>query len=827
MLRIGQFIDNRYEILEHIGSGGMADVYKAKCHKLNRIVAIKMLKEEYVGNAELASRFQIEAQAAACLSHNNNIVGIYDVGEEGPYHYIVMEYIEGTTLKEIIERNGALEERDAVGIAIQIAQGLSAAHQQGIVHRDIKPQNILISNDGKVKVADFGIARVAGGDTIELMPSGSVHYIAPEQARGSHCDERSDIYSLGVTMYEMATGHVPFDGENAVAIAVAHMNDQAAEPRELNSSISPAFNSIILKCMSKKPERRYPTALALILDLKKAIVSPDAAVAVAPAGGDVTGKTIIMGADMIEQIKNEKNQPEEGDSPKTEPADSEETTDQAENEGNPEEEAEEEEATVMDRVILGFGIAFGILILAAVIYVVGSLAGFWPGNSETLPSKTAQGTSDQEDSESFTGNTEGLAEDETLMPYVVGMELTEAIQLLNSPYSLGYDIPEDCITYSDEYEAGTVCGQEYEEGTVLKKHTRVKLTISLGNGKFEIKDELIGMSRHVFEIKADAFKLKVTYIEEENDDYNSGQIFKLDPSSGYLSEGDKLTVYVSTGPSYFKMPSLLKLSEESAKATLKDYGLSVGKVTSDYSNTVEEGLVCSQSVAKGEQVKKGTKVDLVISLGRKTVTVPNVVGISKELAIQKLNDNELEVGNVKTQSSNTVAAGLVIYQSLEAYSSAKSGDKVDLIISTGKAAVSGVDSLIGKSETDAKSRLSSMGLRYVKSVYEYNSTVKEGYVIRVDLYDASNGGHHSTQNFYENDSVVLIVSRGPEPEPSTEEPTEPSDPTKPPETTEPITEPEEPTTPPESSSQTQPANPTEGDSPIGGREEGEPVIPAP
>ena len=259
MVRIGMYLQDRYEILERIGSGGMSDVYKARCHKLNRLVAIKVLKDEFSSDSTFVGKFKLEAQAAARLSHPN-IVSVYDVADEGSMHYIVMELIEGITLKSYIAKKGRLEVREAVGIAIQVAQGIAAAHAQNIVHRDIKPQNIIISRDGKVKVADFGIARAATTQTMTSSAMGSVHYISPEQARGGYSDGRSDIYSLGVTIFEMVTGRLPFDGDNTVSIALAHLEEPITRPSVYNPAVPISLEHIILKCTEKKPEQRYATA---------------------------------------------------------------------------------------------------------------------------------------------------------------------------------------------------------------------------------------------------------------------------------------------------------------------------------------------------------------------------------------------------------------------------------------------------------------------------------------------------------------------------------------------------------------------------------------
>ena len=265
MLRAGTYLQERYEILELIGSGGMSDVYKAKCHKLNRYVAIKVLKDEFSSDEGFVSKFKMEAQAAACLSHPN-IVSIYDVVDEGKLHYIVMELIEGITLKSYIAQKRRLDVKEAVSISIQVAQGIAAAHSRNIVHRDIKPQNIIISKDGKVKVADFGIARAATSQTITVSAVGSVHYISPEQARGGYSDARSDIYSFGITMYEMVTGRVPFEGDNTVTVALAHLEEPITRPSVYNPQIPVSLENIILKCTEKKPEHRYRSVEEVIAD---------------------------------------------------------------------------------------------------------------------------------------------------------------------------------------------------------------------------------------------------------------------------------------------------------------------------------------------------------------------------------------------------------------------------------------------------------------------------------------------------------------------------------------------------------------------------------
>src|SRR5574344_2978723 len=298
MIKIGMLIGDRYEILEKIGTGGMSDVYKAKCHKLNRFVAMKVLKQEFSENANFVSKFRIEAQAAAGLMHPN-IVNVYDVGEEGGIYYIVMELVEGITLKKYIEKKARLSVKEAISIAIQVSMGIEAAHNNRIIHRDIKPQNIIISKDGKVKVTDFGIAKAATSNTITSNVMGSVHYTSPEQARGGYSDEKSDIYSLGIVMFEMLTGRVPFDGDTTVAIAIQHIQEPMPSPREYVNDIPVSVEQIIYKCTQKSPDRRYQKMSELIADLKRSLVTPDEDFVKKIPSGGLLGETKMVSDDDV------------------------------------------------------------------------------------------------------------------------------------------------------------------------------------------------------------------------------------------------------------------------------------------------------------------------------------------------------------------------------------------------------------------------------------------------------------------------------------------------------------------------------------------------
>ena len=300
MLKTGMIIAERYEIVGKIGTGGMADVYKAMDHKLNRFVAVKVLKPEFREDTTFIKKFRSEAQAAAGLTHPN-IVNVFDVGDDGGVYYIVMELIEGITLKEYISKKGKLSIKEATSIAIQVSMGLEAAHSHGIVHRDVKPQNIIISTDGKVKVTDFGIARAASSNTISSNVMGSVHYSSPEQVRGGYSDEKSDIYSLGITLYEMVTGRVPFDGDTTVAVAIQHLQEEIVPPSPYAPNLPISMEKIILKCTQKNPDRRYESMTALLADLRKALISPNEDfVVIAPVSQE---KTRVIGEDEINKIK--------------------------------------------------------------------------------------------------------------------------------------------------------------------------------------------------------------------------------------------------------------------------------------------------------------------------------------------------------------------------------------------------------------------------------------------------------------------------------------------------------------------------------------------
>ena len=464
MLRKGMFLADRYEILEQIGNGGMSDVYKAKCHKLNRYVAIKVLKPEFSQDTSFVSKFRVEAQSAAGLSHPN-VVNVYDVGEENGIHYIVMELVEGITLKKYIEKRGKLPYKEAVSIAIQVANGMEAAHKHHIVHRDIKPQNIIISKEGKVKVTDFGIAKAATSSTINSSAAmGSVHYMSPEQARGGYSDERSDIYSFGITLYEMLTGKVPFDGDTTVAVAVQHIQDAIPAPSEIAEDVPLSVDKIVLKCTQKNPDRRYQTIEDLLADLRKSLVKPNEDfVVIAPLVDN--GKTKVISQDEIKQIKEQRAV----EAP-TEPVQTE-TIPPYDEEPETEDEDDAEESGLnpkLDKAMTIMGIvALAVIVIVIIYLIVGAMKLINPGKSNE--SQTTQ-TETQTESQTDSQDTEKMIAVEN----VCGQTKEEAQQTLEAQ---GLYMFEAAQQKSDQ-PAGTILEQDPTGGSQVLEGSTVNVIVA-------------------------------------------------------------------------------------------------------------------------------------------------------------------------------------------------------------------------------------------------------------------------------------------------------------------------------------------------------------
>ena len=611
MLNPGTYLQDRYEILGRIGSGGMSVVYKAKCHTLDRLVAIKVLKEEFASDENFVSKFKMEAQAAARLSHPN-IVNVYDVVDEGDLHYIVMELIEGNTLKNYIEKKGFLENKEAIGIAIQVAQGIAAAHEQHIIHRDIKPQNMIISKDGTVKVADFGIARAVSSQTMNATAVGSVHYISPEQARGGYCDERSDIYSFGITLYEMVTGRVPFEGDNTVAVALAHLEEAVTPPSQLNPMVSRGLEEIILKCTQKKPDRRYPSIGDVITDLRHVMVDPDYDIYGSGLETDEENDPSItrpISREELAQIQGRRrSRVEEAAVQEVEPEEDEteepeDFSDEYEEKSQPEQpthkkrtvkKKEKDVSTQFERIIMVMGIVAAILVAVVVIFVFSRLTGlFW---SKTDQNKETEVVTSEEPTESINVS---LADDQTYMPNVLGLPKDMAEAKLKE-YNLVMSVEAE--DYSDNYKPDQVMRQDVAEGEVVEKWSTVGVTISKGSDKVDLTS--LGLEQLSGE---DAQKLLI------NDGVDTGKVIRYSPEQAKV--GDTVELVVSTGPktAQGQVPRLLGKDEVTADALLKAAGLKTGTVTYDYDAGKPEGTVLTQSALPGTVLEPSSTVDYVIN----------------------------------------------------------------------------------------------------------------------------------------------------------------------------------------------------------------------
>lgn len=595
MIKIGMMISDRYEILEKIGTGGMSDVYKAKDHKLNRFVAVKVLKQEFGENANFVSKFRIEAQAAAGLMHPN-IVNVYDVGEENDVHYIVMELVEGITLKKYIEKKARLSYKEAVSIAIQVSMGIEAAHNNHIIHRDIKPQNIIISKDGKVKVTDFGIAKAATSNTITSNVMGSVHYTSPEQARGGYSDEKSDIYSLGITMFEMLTGRVPFNGETTVAIAIKHIQEEMPSPAEFVPEIPSSVESIVLKCCQKSPDRRYQNIQELIADLKQSLINPDEDFVV-QNGPDVDGGTRLISDSDMEQIKRRSVYPEyEEPEPMRLLSDTEAMYE--DDQGYSDEEEDYDYNPKMERVTTLLAVAGGIVI--CVIVIILAVTVFGRGGTDGDPS----GPIVPEDT---------AAPEYVAMPSVIGKTMEDA---RNALAAVGLK-SEPRYEESDDTEVGIVMRADYETGEDVEVGTTVVLVASAGAHGVEVPQVTDRTYEEAERILKD-LGFAVTKMEGYSDTVEAGYVVSQTPAaSSKVPSGTNITLTVSLGKQETKVPvpNLINKTEEDGTIELIELGLQVQVTAREYNSEYAEGTIFYQSYSFGSYVDPGTVVEIKVSQG--------------------------------------------------------------------------------------------------------------------------------------------------------------------------------------------------------------------
>lgn len=632
MLEIGSFLSDRYEILSKVGAGGMSDVYKAKDHILSRFVAIKVLKQEFSEDSSFVTKFRAEAQSAAGLEHPN-IVNIYDVGSENGLYYIVMEYVEGITLKTYIEKKGQLSFKESASIAIQVARGIEAAHNKNIIHRDIKPQNIIISTDGKVKVTDFGIAKATSSNTISSDVMGSVHYASPEQARNGFVDGRSDIYSLGIVMFEMVTGRVPFDGDTTVAVALQHLQEEIARPSIYAPDLPISFEKIILKCTQKTPDRRYQTIEELLTDIRRSLAHPDEDfVTIAPLVDG--GKTKVISPDELDKIKEGRGVAEDLNDDDTdadnddEYADGEDDDDEydeslLDDDDDDEDEDDDDDGKLlnpkMDKAITIMGIVTAVIIVIVIIYLALSVAGVFKfggkKNSESQQTESQTQTESESESETQT-ETEGQMID------IRGMSVDDAQKAVDR---LKLDLTVFAFeTKQSDKKDGTILEQDVKAGDTVKRGSQINVVIA---GKGDSTSEMV------------------------------------------------------------KIPSVIGKTKSSAKSTLESAGFSVTFEYGDYNNSVAADVVTAQSPSAKNQAAKGSTVTVTLSPGQKPITVPNVVGASQSQAESALAGAGLKYTYADSQYSDTVAVGNVISQTKSGETVA-AGTTITLTLSKGKQEIS-------------------------------------------------------------------------------------------------------------------------------------------
>lgn len=631
MLEIGSFLSDRYEILSKVGAGGMSDVYKAKDHILSRFVAIKVLKQEFSEDSSFVTKFRAEAQSAAGLEHPN-IVNIYDVGSENGLYYIVMEYVEGITLKTYIEKKGQLSFKESASIAIQVARGIEAAHNKNIIHRDIKPQNIIISTDGKVKVTDFGIAKATSSNTISSDVMGSVHYASPEQARNGFVDGRSDIYSLGIVMFEMVTGRVPFDGDTTVAVALQHLQEEIARPSIYAPDLPISFEKIILKCTQKTPDRRYQTIEELLTDIRRSLAHPDEDfVTIAPLVDG--GKTKVISPEELDKIKEGRGVAEDLNDDDTdadnddEYADDEDDDDEYDesllDDDDDDEDDDDDDGKLlnpkMDKAITIMGIVTAVIIVIVIIYLALSVAGVFKfggkKNSESQQTESQTQTESESESETQT-ETEGQMID------IRGMSVEDAQKAVDR---LKLDLTVFAFeTKQSDAKDGTILEQDVKAGDTVKRGSQINVVIA---GKGDSTSEMV------------------------------------------------------------KVPSVIGKTKSSAKSTLESAGFSVTFEYGDYNDSVAADVVTAQSPSAKNKAAKGSTVTVTLSPGQKPITVPNVVGASQSHAESALAGAGLKYTYADSQYSDTVPAGNVISQTKSGETVA-AGTTITLTLSKGKQEIS-------------------------------------------------------------------------------------------------------------------------------------------
>ena len=679
MVKNGIILGKRYEVISKIGAGGMADVYKGKDHMLNRYVAIKVLKKEFKEDENFVRKFRSEAQAAAGLIHPN-VVNVYDVGEDRGLYYMVMELVEGITLKEYIDKKGRLSHKETISIAIQMCTGIGVAHAANIIHRDIKPQNIIISKDGKVKVTDFGIAKATTSNTISSNAMGSVHYTSPEQARGGFSDQKSDIYSIGITLYEMVTGQVPFDGDSTVSVAIKHLQEEITPPSEIVPDIPYSLEQIILKCTQKNGERRYKNTDELILDLKRSLVDTDGDFVIIPPLGNAD--TVIITDEELDDIRSSYDEEDDFDEYDEDEYGDEEEFDEYDEDDDEYDEYDDDEEyggkgkkgkgsddvnPRMKKVMKILTIVVAIIIVFILVFAIGKAAGIFKGGFGI-----------------DTVDTDEKAK--VKVPNVVGMTEDEAKKTLNKK-GLGFKVV--AREESKKYEEGTVSKQKTEAGKRVAKNTTIQVVVSSGliGDEITVPDVSNMSESEAQKALEDAGFEKITSDFAYSDSVAEGDVIGTTPAANAKATKDtEIVMKVSKGSEKKTVPNVVGQQDGDAQNAITAAGLTVGTVTYEYYDDVPKGQVVSQTVAGGKKVAPGTSVGLTISSGPKPpekISVPPVTNTTLDNARQLLSSAGLKAGNITYQHSDTVESGNVISCNPGVGSSVDEGSSVSLVVSQG------------------------------------------------------------------------------------------------------------------------------------------------
>ena len=707
MIKIGMLIADRYEVLEKVGTGGMSDVYKAKDHRLNRMVAVKVLKQEFSENATFVSKFRVEAQAAAGLMHPN-IVNVYDVGEEKGTYYIIMELVNGITLKRYIEKRKRLSTREAVTVAIQVAMGLAAAHRGHIIHRDIKPQNIIISKEGKVKVTDFGIAKASTSNTITSNVMGSVHYTSPEQARGGYSDEKSDVYSLGVTLYEMLTGKVPYDGETTVAIALQHIQDPFPSPREIVPDLPYSVEQIVLKCCEKSPDRRYQTMDELASDLRHSLSDPEGTF-VHRMAEDNLSETRSMTAKDREEIRRRTSASAgtAGAAAMAAKAGTGANAGAAANAATAAKAGTAAKTSTAAGAPAAAGAAgaetgglsqetrgFTPVSAGSREQKTGSLSAGTGGSSQgNLYSEGGKGGEDQyppeddmvldnypeEDQED-----EEIAEDERRLDRIIQILSVVAVVVIGiviilvamnrRAASAKKEIAEteqtvqtDTQTQDENTQDDTTQEQEQEDTPVMA-----------------VMPKVVGKTQEDAEAALERANLKSSISYGTSDVYEDGVVMDASVREGERIEEGTVVALTVAKVKMVTVTDVTGKKQADAEKELQQLGLMTA-IEEVYSEDTREGYVENQDPGKGREVAAGTVVTLYVSQGPDRtgmVQVPNILGMTEQEASAALLQVGLTPGETTvTDTSGRYEPGIVIGQSIEKDEYVEEGTRIDMELS--------------------------------------------------------------------------------------------------------------------------------------------------